>query len=92
MFIRVYSKLGKEHIYTFKGYSTLNNELTIYSHLGIEDVSIRNLQIAIEAAQPCSVYIRDGNEECTLDGARYDEESRKILFDKHKVQLIGIRA
>ncbi len=91
MFIRIYSKLGKEHIYTFEGYSTLNNELTVYSNNGIECITIRNLQIMVEENEPCCIYIRHGNEQCTIDGATYDKESRSILFDSQKIQLIGKR-
>lgn len=88
MFIRIYSKLGKEHIYSFDGYSAHSNQLTVYSNNGIECVTIRNLEIVIEANEPCRVYIRDGKEECTLDGARFDKESREILFDSQKIQRI----
>ena len=32
------------------------------------------------------MYIRDDNEECTIDGVRYDKESRQILFDSLEIQ------
>ena len=88
MFIRIYSKLGKEHIYTFEGYSLLNNKLTIYSNRGIEDFCIRNVQICIEDNEPCRMYIRQDQEECTLDGVTFDKESREILFTEQKIQSI----
>ena len=88
MFIRIYSKLGKEHIYSFEGYSILNNELTVYSNNGRECISIRNLQICLEDNEPCCIYIRQDQEECTINGARYDKESNKILFEEHKIQSI----
>ena len=88
MFIRIYSKLGKEHIYTFEGYSLLNSQLTIYSNLGIQDVNIRNLQICIEDNEPCRMYIRNDNEECTLDGVTFDRESNTILFEEHRIQSV----
>lgn len=85
--IRIYTQFGKEHVYTFEGYSTLNKTLTIYSNLGLEDVSIRNLQLCVERNEPCKMHLTDRSNdihtttECFLEGARLNDKGNKIVFD-----------
>ena len=85
--IRIYSNLGKENVYSFTGYNTLNNQLTVYSNIGIQDVSILNLRRTVESNEPCTIVITDSSNDiyttttCTINGARLDKESNAIVFE-----------
>lgn len=93
--IRIYTQFGKEHIYTFEGYSTLNDTLTIYSNLGIQDVSILNFQRLIESEAPCKIHITDHSNdlytttECFIEGARLDK--REIKYDNAETRFTNHR-
>jgi len=102
--IRIYTQFGKEHIYTFEGYSTLNNTLIVYSNLGIQDVSIRNLELLVESNEPCKIHITDRRTEtgdigsntqpyttteCFIEGARL--EKREIKYDNEETRFTNHR-
>lgn len=98
--IRIYSKLGKEHVYTFEGYNTLNNTLTVNSILGCEDVSIANLQLCIKSNEPCDIQITDRSNDlftitkCFIHGARLDKKENGrnyIAFDTVELKFTNHR-
>ena len=93
--IRIYTQFGKEHVYTFEGYSTLNNTLSIYSNLGVQDVAICNFQRLIESQEPCKIHITDRSNdlytttECFIEGARLDK--RDIKYDSVETRFTNHR-
>lgn len=93
--IRIYTKFGKEHVYTFEGYNTLNNTLTIYSNLGCQDVSLRNFQLLVESNEPCKIHLTDHSNdvyittECFIEGAVLD--NREIKFDTSELKFTNHR-
>ena len=94
--IRIYSKLGKEHIYTFAGYSALNDTLTVYSNVDC-DINLQNLKGCVESNQPCCIYITDsGNDmytttECNIEGAKLDKGSNEIVYELAKTSFTSHR-
>jgi len=90
--IRIYSKFGKEHVYTFNEYSVLNSTLTIYS-ANLDCVDIRNVKGCVESNQPCCIHITDSNNdmytttECHIEGATLDKESDEIVYELAKTSF-----
>ena len=95
--IRIYTQFGKEHVYTFEGYSALNNTLSIYSNLGVQDVCIRNFQLLIEQEEPCKIHITDRSNdlytttECFIEGATLDKDSKQIVYETAELKFTNHR-
>jgi len=84
--IRIYSKFGKENIYTFSGYNALNDTLTVYSNLDC-DIALRNLKGCVKSNEPCKIHITDRSNdlytttECIIEGATLNDESDEIVYE-----------
>jgi hypothetical protein len=93
--IRIYTKFGKEHVYTFEGYSTLNNVFTIYSSLGVQDVSILNFKNLVREEEPCRIHVTDRSNdlytttEVFVEGARLI--GNDIIFDIAELRFTNHR-
>lgn len=91
--IRIYTRLGKEHVCYAKTFS-IHREQSNTPHVEIiaNEDKVTEIKHLIKAGQPCNVHIRfesfDIEGECTLDGCTVCDKTNRILCPDPKTQLV----